>query len=85
MYWSTENPPVVHEVPLHDLKVGVWSAISAWRITEPAFLHKTINSKLYMRLILSPFFDQLTDEGNRMGILCKSNSTNCEQFYGCIT
>jgi hypothetical protein len=20
-----------------------------------------------------------------MGILCKSNSTNCEQFYGCIT
>jgi hypothetical protein len=23
-YWSTENPHAVHEVPLHDLKVGVW-------------------------------------------------------------
>jgi hypothetical protein len=70
-YWSTENPQAVHEVPLHDLKVGVWCAISARRITEPVLLHETINSELYVRLILSPFFDQLTEEKNCMGILCK--------------
>jgi hypothetical protein len=28
-YWSTENPYAAHEVPTHDLKVGVWCGISA--------------------------------------------------------
>jgi hypothetical protein len=27
-----ENPHAVHEVPLHDLNVGVWCEISAGRI-----------------------------------------------------
>jgi hypothetical protein len=34
-YWSTENPHAVHKVPLHDLNVTVWFAISAQRINGP--------------------------------------------------
>jgi hypothetical protein len=48
-------------VPLHDLKVGVWCAISVEDNAALSF-HETINSKHYVRLILSPFFDELTDE-----------------------
>jgi hypothetical protein len=44
-YWSTGNPHAVHEVPSLDLKVGVWSAISAWRTIQPVPFHETINSR----------------------------------------
>jgi hypothetical protein len=74
-YWSTENPHAVHEVPLHDLKVGVWCAISARRIIGPVFFHETINSERYVRLILSPFFDQLTDEEKSYGHFMQDNAT----------
>jgi hypothetical protein len=36
-HWSTENPHLAHEVPLHDLKVGVWCAVGVLRITGPVF------------------------------------------------
>jgi hypothetical protein len=62
-------------VPLHDLKVGVWCAISARRIIEPVFVHETINSERYVRLILSPFFDQLTDEEKSYGHFMQDNAT----------
>jgi hypothetical protein len=32
MYWSAENPMLIHEVPPHDTTGGVWCAISATRI-----------------------------------------------------
>jgi hypothetical protein len=58
---GTENPHIVHEVPLHDLKLGSGM---------PLFLHIT-NSKCYVRLIMWPFFNQLTDEEKPYSILCK--------------
>jgi hypothetical protein len=36
-YWSAENPRLIHELPLHYEKIGVWCAISAHRITGPIF------------------------------------------------
>jgi hypothetical protein len=36
-HWDTENPHAVHEVPLHDEKVGVWCAVSGRRIIGPIF------------------------------------------------
>jgi hypothetical protein len=27
--WSDENPRSVHQIPLHDIKIGVWCAVSA--------------------------------------------------------
>jgi hypothetical protein len=61
-------------VPLHDLKVGVWSAISAQSTIQPMSFHKTINSERYVRLILTPFFSQLTDEKS-YGYFMKDNIT----------
>jgi hypothetical protein len=54
-YWNTENPHAVHEVPLHDLNVGVWSALGAYRINGPVFFHETLNPEYSVRFILSPF------------------------------
>jgi hypothetical protein len=50
-YWSAENPHSIHEVPLHDVKIGVWCAISAKRIIVPVFFEETIYSERYARLI----------------------------------
>jgi hypothetical protein len=83
-YWSRENPHDVHEVPLHDLKVGVWCAISAWRAIQPMSFHKTINSEHYVRMSLSPFSGQLTDEKSYRHFMQHNAKTHCKQFYGCI-
>ena len=39
-HWSSENPHVIHETPLHDLKIGVWCAVSGTKIVGPIFLNK---------------------------------------------
>jgi hypothetical protein len=54
-YWRTENPCTIHEVP-----------VGHGGLLDPCsfFFSKTINSEHYVRLILSPFFDQLTNEEN---------------------
>jgi hypothetical protein len=61
-YWSAENPHSIHKVPLHDVKFEVWCAISAHRIHGPVFFQETINSERYVRVILNPFFRELTEE-----------------------
>jgi hypothetical protein len=61
-YRSAENPHSVHEVLLHDVKIGVWCAISAHEIIGPVFFQKTINSERYVRLIQTSFFRELTEE-----------------------
>jgi hypothetical protein len=39
-YWRTENPYAVHEVPFHDIKVGVWCAVSTQGIIGAMFFMK---------------------------------------------
>lgn len=51
-YRSTENPYAVHKVSLSDMKIGIWYAISAPRITGSVSHHKTTNPERYVRLIL---------------------------------
>jgi hypothetical protein len=36
-YWPTNEPNIIHEVPLHDSKTGVWCAISRRGIIGPIF------------------------------------------------
>jgi hypothetical protein len=37
--------------------------------------HKTVNSERYVKFILSPFFDQLTDEEKSYGHFMQVNAT----------
>jgi hypothetical protein len=41
-YWSSQNPHLTHEVPLHPVKVGAWCAVSARMIVVPVFLTKQL-------------------------------------------
>ncbi|PSN43843.1 hypothetical protein C0J52_11885 [Blattella germanica] len=56
-YWSTENPHLIHDVPLHDEKNGVLCAVTAKRIIGPIFFQDTINAQRYRALTLVPLSD----------------------------
>jgi hypothetical protein len=43
-YWSSQNPHLTHEVPLHPVKV----AVSARRIVIPVSFNETINCERYL-------------------------------------
>jgi hypothetical protein len=45
-YCYSENPNAVHEIPLHDLKIRVWCAVSAHRIIGPTVFEVTIKFQL---------------------------------------
>jgi hypothetical protein len=36
-YWSSQNPHLTHEDPLHPVKVGAWCALSARSVVVPVF------------------------------------------------
>jgi hypothetical protein len=63
-YWSPVNSHLIHEVPLHDIKVGVWYTMNAKQIIGPIFYTEIINSDRHVRLILTKFFTRLTAENN---------------------
>jgi hypothetical protein len=39
---NSANPHLIHEVPPHDIKVGMWCAMNAKQITGPIFYVETI-------------------------------------------
>ena len=53
--WSSDNPLIFNETPLHAQKIGVWVAMSRARIIGPIFFNETINSQNYCDNILRPF------------------------------
>jgi hypothetical protein len=73
--WDTENPYVLHQRPLHDIKVGVWRAVSARRVIGPIFLGDTVNSNRYVSDILEPFFQELTEQETRYGYFQQDRAT----------
>lgn len=60
-HWATQNPHVSHQKPLHDLKIGVWCAISGRRIIGPIFFEESDNTEFYLR-IYEEFATHLTQE-----------------------
>jgi len=42
-------PMLIHEVPLHDVKVGVWCAVSATKIIK-SFFSEALNSGHFLTL-----------------------------------
>ncbi|KAJ8879687.1 hypothetical protein PR048_020295 [Dryococelus australis] len=49
--WSSANPHVLHEKPLHCQKIGVWCAVSRRRIVGPLFFFETVNSGVYQDIV----------------------------------
>lgn len=74
-YWAAENPHHFHHTPLHDLKVGVWCAVSARRIIGPIFFHQTVNSERYIANIFNPFVAALTEEETTYGYFQQDGAT----------
>jgi hypothetical protein len=50
-YWTFENLFLIHEVPLHDLTVGVWCFMNPKQNIEPVSYMKTTGSDRCVRLI----------------------------------
>jgi hypothetical protein len=46
------NPLLIHEVPLHDVKVDAWCALSVRRNMGPVFPADTTNAEIYARQTL---------------------------------
>jgi hypothetical protein len=44
-YWSSQNPHLIQEVPVHPVKVGVWCTVSARRFTGPVLLMQQLTVK----------------------------------------
>jgi hypothetical protein len=44
-FWSSENPHLLHEVPLHSHKIGCWCATSRKRIVGHIFFSETITAE----------------------------------------
>jgi hypothetical protein len=51
--WSADKHKFIHEVLLHDCKVGMWCTISATRIIGPIILD-TVKSERYRGQIIEP-------------------------------
>jgi hypothetical protein len=59
-YWSSENPHMFRQRRLHNLKSGVWCAVSENQMVGPIFFNETINTDVYLR-IFDEFVGQLTE------------------------
>jgi hypothetical protein len=73
-YWSSKNPHLTHEAPLHPVKVDVWCALSARRIVGHVF-NETINCERYVQTILGQFFSELTEEERLYGRFQQDSAT----------
>jgi hypothetical protein len=74
--WSDDNPHEVQQILLLDIKIGVWCAVSVKRIIGSIFYHETVISNRYVRNILEPFFEQLTDDERQYGYCACSTPFN---------
>ena len=82
-YWSSENPHVIHETSLHDLKIGVWCAVSGTKIVGPIVFESTMNTDVYLH-ILEQFNDQLTPQ-NKMQFFFQQDGATYHTFHRLLT
>jgi hypothetical protein len=73
--WTDKNPHAFYRVPLLDIKVFVWCAASARKITVPIFSYETVNSNQYVQNILGPSFKQLNDDKRQYGYFQQDSAT----------
>jgi hypothetical protein len=74
-FWSSDNPHVFVEAPLHPMKVGVWIVVSRRRLISRVFFPQTINAERHRELILDEFINQLDDEELHHGYFQQDGAT----------
>jgi hypothetical protein len=82
-YWSAENPHNLHQVPLHDQKIGVWCAVSASRIIGPTFFDTTVNTDVYLQIFRN-LYSQLT-ENERQQCFFQQDGATCHTSHHSLT
>ena len=70
-YWSAKNRGIIHELWLHDDKIGVSCAIRAWSVTGSIFCDGTVYAVRYANNILRPFSPKRTKEKSYTGFLAR--------------
>lgn len=85
-FWSAENPALIHEMPLSDIKDGVWCATSATRdngpIPPPSLLLHQKFTLVCLICILTPFSEHLFDYERACSLWARqSNSPECKKFF----
>ena len=61
-------------MPLHDLKIGVWCALSGNRIIGPIFFNETVNTNVHLQ-VYSDFSAQLTPKEKRYAYFQQDGNT----------
>jgi Helix-turn-helix domain (DUF4817) len=68
-FWGTENPRVIHEEPLHPLKVTAWCAVYAGGVIGPYFFEDaagqttTVNGERYRAMLTNFFLPEIEELG----------------------
>lgn len=68
-FWGTENPRVMHEEPLHPLKVTAWCAVHAGGVIGPFFFENaagqttTVDGARYRAMLTEFFLPELDELG----------------------
>jgi len=56
-YWTTENPCIIHQKPLHSEEVIVWCGVASFGVIGPSFFEEeagraiTVNSARYTEML----------------------------------
>jgi hypothetical protein len=73
-FWSSDNPHLFHEVPLHSQNIGCWCAISRKRIVSPIFFSETVTAEEYQEITMQ--FISLLKEEERFCWLQQDGATS---------
>lgn len=73
--WSSDNPHIFRETPLHPLKIGIWIGVSRRRLIGPIFFEQTVTAQRYREDIFNAFVNQLHDDELGQGFYQQDGAT----------
>jgi hypothetical protein len=81
---SNSFPMLIPAMSLHDVRFGLWCAVSATRIIGPTSFYESTDSRTYVTHILTPLFEYVfVYKKTRSFYQQQSESVNIENNYVC--